>query len=550
MAYETVRKFTGTSSITGKTKLQISWDVAFTVKEESSSHSIEIVFDDLIAYSRLQDQITRAVLNDANGYTYVEITRESGTTGSIYKRQVSFSNNVETYVKNGTTYYARRASAPSSFIISAAEVNTGYKYNIRFYDMIYILDNGQATVGSLSTATGSLFYLPRLIRPTPSITPRLNYLNIFTFSYSPPSGALSSYLKVTTQYGAFGSGLSKKSDLYVSSSAKLTSLYDALYTLYWYPSHLTAEPGDFVNNVGNYEVYAETDAYSTLNFGSYPIITFSNSGSITYNELPPQAAIEAMTVSCTVTETGSYTGILSRYGKYIYSLSKLNLFASGSSSFGYGTTVTNTITLNGVSSLSSRSNYSPPVGEGSWAITCTDNHGVTKSLSNTWDTYPYATPQLTQTSIHRCNQDGTRNDNGDHVQIEWGTSVSPLGNQNSKSLTIVQPEGTSSITPATYEATGSFIVAADTDQSYNITFTLVDDFKSVTKTVRLSTAYVLIDVYRTGKGIAFGKVCERDEKMEIGSDLLMIMHTPGGQMIDVRASLIAGSVVYYTDPQT
>ena len=157
---------------------------------------------------------------------------------------------------------------------------------------------------------------------------------------------------------------------------------------------------------------------------------------------------------------------------------------------------------------------------------------------------------MTDTSIHRCRQDGTHDGNGAYAHIEWGTRVSPLGNQNSKALTIVQPAGTSQITPATYEAVGSIIVEADTDQSYNIVYTLVDDFRSVSKTVRLSTAYVLIDVYHTGRGIAFGKVSERDEKLEISADLLTIMHTPGGQMIDVRASLIAGQVVYYTDPET
>ena len=553
MALETIRKFTATGAISGKAKLPIRWDVAFTVKRDTSNGAYWITFDDVIAYSTNQDRITRVILNEDYGdnyYSFIQIDRKSGTQGTIYKQRLGFSSTVETYVKDGTTYYARRAAAPSGMYFVPSEVSANYQYYVRFYASIHILDSGQATTGSLQTTTGSLFYLPRVIDLTAPNQVRLNDLNSFSLNFTPPTYYTSSYLAIATQYGAFGVNYGKSSDLYVGSTTKFTSLASAVSNLYWYPNVADAEPGDFVNNIGQYKLFAETKAYSISDFGSYPWVTFVITGQIVYNETPPAAAVSAMSVYANVTESGAYTGILARYGKYIDSLSKLNLSAGGSSSFGYGTTVSNTVRLNGVISTSSKTGYSPPEGEGSWSVVCTDNHGVQKSLERTWDTYHYETPQLTDTSIHRCRQDGTHDDNGAYAHIEWGTKVSPLGNQNSKALTIVQPEGTSQITPATYEAIGSIIVEADTDQSYNIVYTLVDDFRSVSKTVRLSTAYVLIDVYHTGRGIAFGKVSERDEKLEISADLLTIMHTPGGQMIDVRASLIAGQVVYYTDPET
>ena len=557
MALEVIKKFTATGSVDGThfVKLPIRWDVAFTVKRDTDSGAYWITFDDVIAYSTNQDRLSRAILNEDYGdnyYSFISIDRKSGTEGTIYKQRLGFSSTIETYVKDGTSYYARRAPAPSGMYFTASEVNANNKYYVRFYASIHILDSGQASVGTLQTTTGPGFYLPRIIHLTPPSQVKLNALNAFTCNFTPPTFYSTYYLGVETQYGAFGVNYGKQSDLYISSSSKLTTLANAVTTLYWYPNVNDAASGDFVNNVGQYKIFVESKSYDTYDFGSYPWITFEASGQIQYNETPPADAVNAMTVSATVTETGSYTGILAQYGKYIETLSKLNLSAIGSSSFGYGTTVTNVVRLNGASSAASKTNYAPPSGSGSWLIICTDNHGVQKSLERTWDTYAYATPQLTVTSIHRCSPDGqggyVRDDNGAYVEIEWGVNVSPLGNQNSKSLSIVQPQGTSQITPATYDATGSFVVAADTDQSYNIVYTLTDDFKSVSKQIRLSTAFVLVDVYHTGKGLAFGKVSERDEKIEISADLLMIMHTPGGQMIDVRASLIAGSVVYYTDP--
>ena len=542
MAIETINTFSGTDTAS---KLYINFDWTITIKRDTSDGSYWIYFGDVIAYASSSSIISGMLFYSTANSSHITITRNTGTTGTIYDQTVTFSSNIESYKGK----YARRGAAPSPMYLTASEVNAWNRYTVSYFGTPYKLVSGKATVDSVSISTGSTFYLPHKLNITAPQTVTLNAVNAFTVNYTPPSGLSSYYLTLKSQSGAFGASYARTSDLYISSSSKLTTLANSISTLYWYPNVNDAQSGDFSGGVGNYKLQILSYETSILDFGKYSVFIGEITGQIAYNETPPAAAVTALTGSVSVTETGSYTGILSHYGKYINSISKLNLSSSASSSFGYGTTVTASRYLNGVyTSSTSKSNYDPPVGAGSWGITVTDNHNATKTQTISWDTYAYSAPQLTQTTIHRCRQDGTHDDSGGYVLIEWGTSVSPIGNQNSKTLTIEQPEGTSTITPVTYDATGSLIVEADTEQSYNIVYALVDDFKSVTKTVRLSTAYVLIDVYRTGRGIALGKVCERDEKFEIGADLLTIMHTPGGQMIDVRASLIAGSVVYYTDP--
>ena len=125
MALETIRKFTATGAISGKAKLPIRWDVAFTVKRDTSNGAYWITFDDVIAYSTNQDRITRVILNEDYGdnyYSFIQIDRKSGTQGTIYKQRLGFSSTVETYVKDGTTYYARRAAAPSGMYFVPSEV--------------------------------------------------------------------------------------------------------------------------------------------------------------------------------------------------------------------------------------------------------------------------------------------------------------------------------------------------------------------------------------------------------------------------------------------
>ena len=537
MAYRQIMQFsaTETGSNTG-----FKCTFSYTIYEDREAHKRRIYFDQCILHSASSASFTYN-----NFYTYDPELRvykiENGESTQIYHDQKAFSSTVEQY----GTRYARKTPAFGYVEVPYITANDG-RYQISLSTLVsYTIAKKYQDGFYLS----GIFVWPCLLTITPSGTVTLNAVNQFTVSYDqlPPSN-YSYYYNNLTVSGAFGATLSKTADLYTNSTTKLTQASQLSGGFDWYPNFKDVTAGDFSGGVGQYKIaIRSTQTYSAGDFGSYYLVIGELTGQIVYNETPPAGAVTALVCTASVTETGTYTGILAQYGKYIYSISKLSLYATGSSSFGYGTTVTNVITLNGVSSTGSRT-YSPPVGVGTWSITTTDNHGTTKTQTITWDTYDYSAPQLTTTAIHRCLQDGTLDDNGGYALIEWGTKVSPIGNQNSKALTIVQPEGTSSITPATYEATGSLIVEADTDQSYNIVYTLADDFKSVTKTLRLSTAYVLIDVYHTGRGIAIGKVCERDEKIEISSDMLMIMHTPGGQMIDVRASLIAGSVVYYTDP--
>ena len=131
----------------------------------------------------------------------------------------------------------------------------------------------------------------------------------------------------------------------------------------------------------------------------------------------------------------------------------------------------------------------------------------------------YAAPTFSDLSVHRCNEDGTANDNGDHVRIEWGILVSDINNQNAKSLTINHPEGSTSPTLTSYTQTGELIVAANPDYSYEISFKLSDSIyngsTAIVRTITLSTAGVIMDWLYGGKGVSFGKVAEIENAIEI-----------------------------------
>lgn len=128
----------------------------------------------------------------------------------------------------------------------------------------------------------------------------------------------------------------------------------------------------------------------------------------------------------------------------------------------------------------------------------------------------YSVPSLPVASIHRCDSDGTANDNGDHCRIDWAVAITSINNQNSKKLTIRHPEGTTEFDPLdSYTQSGSLIVAASTESTYGIDFTVSDDLNTITKSLRLSTAQAVLDLLYGGGGVAFGKVANVQDAVEI-----------------------------------
>lgn len=154
-------------------------------------------------------------------------------------------------------------------------------------------------------------------------------------------------------------------------------------------------------------------------------------------------------------------------------------------------------------------------------------------VHNAFDIVNYSSPGFDALAIHRCKANGTLDDNGDHCLIEWTVVLSNLRGKNSGTLVISHPDGTSTIpinsysgsgTPDSYTASGTLITSADTETSYTLTFRITDRLQSFERILRLSTAGVVLDILRGGKGIGFGKVAEVPEAADISPDWTLIAH--------------------------
>ena len=462
----------------------------------------------LMVYAKTSSALNRQISGTlrVNEDEYVHLSLPAGSSDirsndglGEYKYYRSF-----TFSYNGSRYYP-------------IDIAPGETFHIYFSISASGVTSGWVTTDLLYPATVTI---------TPPAQVATSAVNAFTCTpFTIPAEATAS------AFGVIGSSAGRV-DLYYDATTKLTDVRDAQISgFYWYPTHV-GTASEFSGGVAAYTLKIKiTD--SNRYFYDYDILTFiGDSGTINYNTTPPAAAAPTLTLS---TEEVAGIGLLAEYGKYIKGKSRVKFTASYVLKYGATVSSFETIAAGIWSPLATQTIY--PSVDGVFESTIEDNHGAEVYASQNYYVYDYWDPSLPTIAIHRCKQNGTHDDSGAYVHIEWGISVAPLGDQNSKVLTITHPEGTTQPTLAAYDSSGSLVVAADTEQSYDIVFTLTDDFATITRTVRLSTAGVIMDFFRTGKGIAFGKVAEYDETLEVAAGLTTILNTTNGKKIDLIDAL-------------
>lgn len=160
----------------------------------------------------------------------------------------------------------------------------------------------------------------------------------------------------------------------------------------------------------------------------------------------------------------------------------------------------------------------PLTGNTTFTVTITDQRGM--SAQQTWtlnSVQAYSQPKIDIQSYYRCNQDGTKNDAGEWCYLSIVYTFTSLNGQNARNTTVTL--GSSTVTrQVTSEVAETYIVPADMEHSYDILVTAIDSITSVNKTVRLSTAGVIMDFLTGGKGIGLGKVAEYQNMVEINPE--------------------------------
>ena len=221
-------------------------------------------------------------------------------------------------------------------------------------------------------------------------------------------------------------------------------------------------------------------------------------------------------------------GIAARFGAYVRTRSTLavSIAASGAQ----GSTVSSCrTTLDGVTytGASFTSNTLNTAGSLTLTVTVTDSRGRTASTTRTIAVLDYSPPSLTKFTAERCNSAGTAAQmDGTRVRVSVGGSVSPVGTKNAISCTVYYKTSSASawtqaasISPSSYSVNTTNLLLPQTFNalsSYDLKVRLQDSFYYIEQTVSIGTKQVMMDFYKDGSGVAFGKVAETPGAVEFG----------------------------------
>lgn len=274
---------------------------------------------------------------------------------------------------------------------------------------------------------------------------------------------------------------------------------------------------------------AEQNTTGTSVTVKFTITTYNGSTNIGTDTKNITCAIPSSVKPACSLSVSDPTGFASKYGGYIKGLSKIKVVVTAVSSYGSAVASYNT-TANGTryTGASFTTEALKTTGNQNVVATVTDKRGRSGSDTETITVLDYAAPSVTSLSVHRCNADGTANDQGEYVRVAFSGKVTALSNKNTARYTVeYKKTTTSSYTSETLTnyndnysvSNASYIFPADSGSSYDVRVTIVDALTSGSKNTTASTGFTLMHWKADGTAVGIGKVAEKSYALDMGVDI-------------------------------
>ena len=234
-------------------------------------------------------------------------------------------------------------------------------------------------------------------------------------------------------------------------------------------------------------------------------------------------SVSAFTAASSVS-SGTFSGLYVQ-GKTTATLTATATAGSGSSIVSYaysGLGINSTVTTNTATTATLASS-----GSQTYTVTVKDARGRTASKTVTITVYPYVAPTISSVSVQRCDSSGNLSDSGTYAKYTVNSTYSTVNGKNTRTVTaayssnngssysaettLQETTDTASAKTGTY---GGGSLAATT--SYVIRFTIKDAYgATATITAPLQSAARPMNIKSNGKGVAFGKMAETDNLLDV-----------------------------------
>ena len=217
-------------------------------------------------------------------------------------------------------------------------------------------------------------------------------------------------------------------------------------------------------------------------------------------------AVPSYTPSGSIAITGN--SLLS--STYVQGKSKMAVTITASTS--YGATITGYSSVVDGKTYSGKTFTTSALSNGSKSVvtTITDSRGKTAQVTSSAVTvYEYAAPKITSFTLARQSTATT-------VIATVKGSISSVNSKNAKTIKVTLNGVTNTITSSSYTISGTTTFTnVPTDSTFTGTASFTDSYTTVSQNSTLPTVAVTMDFYKDGKGVAFGKVAETSDLLDI-----------------------------------
>lgn len=265
---------------------------------------------------------------------------------------------------------------------------------------------------------------------------------------------------------------------------------------------------------------------STSGSGTIYVDTYSGSTKVGTKSCGFTATVPTSVKPTVTLALEDVTGNDDIYGSPVQRLSSIKVTATGKSA--YSSPIQSyTITANGATYTDAEITTDVLTASGTSRVTVTvkDSRGRSGSTYYDMNVQAYNFPTASKLTVHRCDEDGNEDEQGDYVKATVSAAITSLNSKNTAAYTLKYKKSsatswttvTLTALAGTYAPTNkTHVFAADSNSSYEVEFIATDRHGSASRTTSVSTAFTLINWGANGTSMAVGKVAEKSDAIELG----------------------------------
>ena len=289
---------------------------------------------------------------------------------------------------------------------------------------------------------------------------------------------------------------------------------------------ITADSVDWTPPIG----LSHENTVSTVVQIEYTLYTYNSDGTYLGSDVTNVYCTMPSTVkpSCSISLSDP-TGWMNTYGKPVQGISKISIKVDAQTSYS-SPIASYSIDANGAKYSAAEATTNILNAAGTFRVNATvkDQRGRSGSSTASLSVLAYVKPQVSALDVHRCDEDGTENDQGEFIKAVFSAAVTNLAGKNPAVYVLrYKPSTDESYTEVkltdlnnVYDVVNeTYIFPADGNASYDVEVTATDNHGSMTRATSASTAFTLLNWHQSGTGMGVGKVSEKENAVEFNLDL-------------------------------